>query len=208
MKNQQQVLLALLLLALTSMSAVAGGMNVAEPFFDEHPEDEEEMPEMPVDGEEVPVGEEEFAAAPGQQVVTTPVDEESKEKIEQEKTTFETLIKQMQETLGDKVKEVRLTHRLTDSPACVVADEADMDFQMQRIMESMGQSFNAKPPILEINPEHNIVTHIHGLQDDNKVNEWTHVLFDQAILAEGGQLNDPANYVSRLNKLLLDVTKA
>ena len=78
MKNQQQVLLALLLLALTSMSAVAGGMNVAEPFFDEHPEDEEEMPEMPVDGEEVPVGEEEFAAAPGQQVVATPVDEEEK----------------------------------------------------------------------------------------------------------------------------------
>ena len=77
MKNQQQVLLALLLLALTSMSAVAGGMNVAEPFFDEHPEDEEEMP---VDGEEVPVGEEEFAAAPGQQVVTAPVDEEPKEK--------------------------------------------------------------------------------------------------------------------------------
>jgi len=72
MKNQQQVLLALLLLALTSMSAVAGGMNVAEPFFDEHPEDDEEMPEMP----EMP---EEFAAAPGQQVVATPVEEEPKE---------------------------------------------------------------------------------------------------------------------------------
>lgn len=72
MKNQQQVLLALLLLALTSMSAVAGGMNVAEPFFDEHPEDDEEMPEMP----EMP---EEFAAAPGDQVVATPVEEEPKE---------------------------------------------------------------------------------------------------------------------------------
>lgn len=83
MKNQQQVLLALLLLALTSMSAVAGGMNVAEPFFDEHPEDDEEMPEMPVDGEEVPVGEEEFAAAPGQQVVVTSTDEEPKEEFVQ-----------------------------------------------------------------------------------------------------------------------------
>lgn len=74
MKNQQQVLLALLLLALTSMSAVAGGMNVAEPFFDEHPEDEEEMPEMPVDGEEVPV--DQFTAGPDNQVVATSVDEE------------------------------------------------------------------------------------------------------------------------------------
>ena len=72
MKNQQQVLLALLLLALTSMSAVAGGMNVAEPFFDEHPEDDEEMPEMPVDGEEVPV--DQFTAGPDNQVVATSVD--------------------------------------------------------------------------------------------------------------------------------------
>lgn len=77
MKNQQQVLLALLLLALTSMSAVAGGMNVAEPFFDEHPENEEEIEEVPVDGEEVPV--DQFTAGPDNQVVATSVDEEPKE---------------------------------------------------------------------------------------------------------------------------------
>jgi hypothetical protein len=79
MKNQQQVLLALLLLALTSMSAVAGGMNVAEPFFEEQPEDDEEMEEMP----EMPEMDEQFAAAPGDQVVATPVDEEPKEEFVQ-----------------------------------------------------------------------------------------------------------------------------
>ncbi len=131
-------------------------------------------------------------------------DKDTKEKVEKEKESFESLVAQMKETLGETVKEVRVTNRLTTSPACVVADESDMDFQMQRIMESMGQDFSSKAPILEINPEHQIITHLHAMQDDEKLKEWTHVLFDQALLAEGAQLKEPALYVNRLNKLLMD----
>ncbi len=132
-------------------------------------------------------------------------DNKTKEKTKEQQQSFDSLLGAMKKTLGASVQDVRITHRLTESPACVVADANDMDFQMQRIMESMGQSFTAKPPIFEINPEHALIERLNTVQDDARLTEWTHVLFDQAILAEGGQLKEPAVYVNRLNKLLMGV---
>ena len=117
---------------------------------------------------------------------------------ETEKQTFDGLISQIKTALGDLVTDVRITHRLTDSPACVVVNAEDMDFQMQRLMQSMGENFAGKAPILELNPKHQILTHMHDMQDDTQLNEWAHLLLDQAVLAEGGQLKDPAGFVSRL----------
>lgn len=124
---------------------------------------------------------------------------EEKEKVEKE---YESMIKQVKDVLGDKVKGVRMTNRLTDSPACVVADEQDMNSNMQRIMAAMGQNMPESKPIFELNPEHNLVQRLHSEADDAAFAEWSELLFDQAILAEGGQLKNPAAFVMRMNKLL------
>jgi molecular chaperone HtpG len=136
------------------------------------------------------------------------------EKKEQEETNknFESVLKQMQEVLGDKVKEVRLTHRLTESPACLVTGEYDMSLNMERIMKEAGQSINmagfgGSKPIFEINPEHSLVTRLKEEQDDARFADLTHILFDQAILSEGGQLDDPSAFVHKLNGLLQGLLK-
>jgi len=132
--------------------------------------------------------------------------EDEKEK-EEEKVTekeFESVIKQMKEVLGDNVKDVRITHRLTDSPACLVNDEMEMSSHLQRLMQAAGQEVPMVKPILEINPDHPITLRLKAEQDDKQFSEWSHVLFDQSLLAEGGQLKDPAKFVKRMNKLLLD----
>jgi len=124
---------------------------------------------------------------------------------EKEEKSFENVINQVKEILGEQVKDVRLTHRLTDSPACVVVDENDMGVHMQRILEAAGQQAPEVKPIFEINPQHPIIDRLHDEQDDDKFSEWTHILFDQAILAEGGQLKEPAHFVKRLNTMLLEL---
>jgi len=128
-------------------------------------------------------------------------DDAEEKKPEQEKE-FESMLKQMKEVLGERVKDIRITHRLTDSPACVVADEADMGLEMQRILQAAGQAAPKSKPVFELNPEHSIIKKLHGTQDDTVFSNWTEVLFDQAVLAEGGALDNPAAFVKRMNQLL------
>jgi molecular chaperone HtpG len=129
-------------------------------------------------------------------------DKDVKEEHKKAETEFEAIIKQMQEVLGDKVKEVRVTHRLTDSPSCVVVDNNEMNMQMQRIMQAAGQEMPAAKPIFEVNPKHRLVQHLKDEQDDEIFAEWTHLLFEQGLLSEGGALDNPAQFVSRMNRLL------
>ncbi|VAW58047.1 Chaperone protein HtpG [hydrothermal vent metagenome] len=108
----------------------------------------------------------------------------------------------MKEKLASKTSEVRITHRLTDSPSCLVIDSNDMGMQMQQIMRAAGQQVPDSKPILEINPEHELVKKMKDMADQTLFENWSHVLFDQAMLAEGGQLEDPAAYVKRVNAML------
>ncbi len=134
-------------------------------------------------------------------------DEESKKEQEASEKEVEGLVERVKTVLGDKVKEVRFTHRLTDSPACVVADDHDMSSQMQKLMEQIGQSAPEAKPVFELNPEHQLVKHLNDVQDEDNFAQWSEVLLDQALLAERGSLKDPAGFVSRLNKLMLDLSK-
>lgn len=130
-------------------------------------------------------------------------DEQEKEASEEQVKSLEPMLKQMKDILGEKVKEVNLTNRLTDSPACIIADEQDMGLEMQRILQSAGQQVPEVKPIFEINPEHDLIKRLHDIEDDSRFNEWVIMLFEQAVLAEGGQLDNPAEFVNRVNKLLI-----
>jgi molecular chaperone HtpG len=134
-------------------------------------------------------------------------DEEDKKQIEEASKTYESLISQIKELLSDKVDEVRVTNRLTDSPACLVAGAHDMDAQMKKIMEAAGQAVPETKPSFEVNPEHPLVQKLNDEQNDDRFNDLANVLFDQAALASGEQLKDPGAFVTRLNKLLLDLSK-
>lgn len=129
--------------------------------------------------------------------------EEDKKAQEEISHDFESVLKQIKEVLADKVSEVRLSHRLTESPACLVSDVYGMSLNMERIMKEAGQSMNfGSKPIFELNPTHPLVSKLKDEQDDTRFADLTHILFDQAILAEGGQLDDPAAFVHKLNGLL------
>ncbi|WP_322105818.1 molecular chaperone HtpG [Paraburkholderia sp. J41] len=125
------------------------------------------------------------------------------EKQQQEKVSEELkpLVEKMKDALKDKAKDVRLTFRLTDSPSCLVADEGDMSGYLQRMLKAAGQAAPSMQPILEVNPEHPLVKALQA--DDARFDDWCHLLFDQALLAEGGALDDPASFVKRTNALLL-----
>ncbi len=127
--------------------------------------------------------------------------EDSKE--EDRNAAFQSTIEKMQTVLGSRVKEIRLTERLTSSPACVVADEHAMSAHMERILKAAGQSVDSKP-ILELNPEHPFVKQLQQEANQQKFEDLSYVLLDQAILSEGGQLAEPAAFVKRLNTLLLE----
>ena len=133
------------------------------------------------------------------------------EKAQQEEVTkdFESVLTQIKEVLVDKVSEVRLSHRLTESPACLVADVYGMSLNMERIMKEAGQSmgFGGKKPVFEINPTHPLVVKLKAEQDDTRFADLSHILFDQAILSEGGHLEDPAAFVHKLNGLLQGLLK-
>lgn len=132
-------------------------------------------------------------------------DEKTKEEHKQIETENKDFIERVKTVLGDAVKEVRVTHRLTNSPACVVADAHDMSANIQRILKAAGQDFSLSKPILELNPEHALVKKLKLVEDEHQFSDWSHVLLDQAILAEGGQLTDPASFVSRLNQFLIKI---
>ncbi|KPJ93279.1 MAG: heat-shock protein Hsp90, partial [Gammaproteobacteria bacterium SG8_15] len=133
-------------------------------------------------------------------------EEEKKEQQEVSKE-FQGIVAQMKDTLGEQVKDVRLTHRLTNSPACLVKDAYDMSANLERILKQAGQDIPASKPILELNPQHPLVEKLKNEKDSDRFKDMTFILFDQALLAEGGQLDDPAAFVSRLNELLLDLSK-
>lgn len=133
--------------------------------------------------------------------------EEQKKKDEQLKKDFDSVVKQVKTTLGDQVKEVRLSNRLTTSPACLVADQQDMGLQLQRLLKAAGQDVAESKPILELNPEHKLIIKLKNEKDDERFKELSHILFGQAVLAEGGQLKDPAMFVQRVNKLLLELAE-
>ncbi|MEM7357744.1 MAG: molecular chaperone HtpG [Pseudomonadota bacterium] len=127
--------------------------------------------------------------------------EDEKKEQEEQKEQLSGVTDKLQESLGEAVKEVRLTNRLTESPACLVADANDPGANLERIMKAMGQDAPASKPILEINPDHALIK---GLDVDGEdFADWAQVLFDQAALSEGAQLKDPANYVKLVNRLLV-----
>ena len=131
--------------------------------------------------------------------------EDEAEKTEQEKEAgeFKDLMERIGKSLGERVKEVRVTLRLTESPACLVADEHDLSANLQRMLRAAGQKTPASKPILEINPRHPLVQRLQGEEDEARFNDLSQILFDQSLLAEGGQLEDPAGFVKRLNQLML-----
>ena len=130
-------------------------------------------------------------------------DEAEKEAKKQVEDAARDLIERVKATLGDQVKEVRVTHRLTDSPACLVAGEHDLSGNLERMLKAAGQKTPESKPTLEINPSHVLVERLKSEKDEARFNDLAHVLFDQALLAEGGQLNDPASFVKRMNSLLV-----
>ena len=134
--------------------------------------------------------------------------ESEDEKDEQKKAEddFKDLLEKIKKTLDDKVSEVRLSKRLTDSPACLVVDEHALSSHLQRLMKEAGQSVPMDKPHLELNPDHALVRRLKGEQEESRFEDWTNLLFEQAMLAEGGQLEDPASFVRRLNSLLLTLS--
>lgn len=138
--------------------------------------------------------------------------EEDKKEQEETSKDFEPVITQIKEVLKDKVSDVRLSHRLTASPSCLVTEQDAMSLNMERIMKEAGQDMSmmgmgGSKPIFEINPEHALVTRLKEEQDDERFSDLTRILFDQAVLSEGGQLDDPAEFVHNLNGLLQGLLK-
>jgi len=128
------------------------------------------------------------------------------EKQEQEKVADEMkpLVAKLKDVLGVRVKDVRVTHRLTESPACLVVDEGDLSGNLERLLKAAGQKVGKTAPILEVNPGHPLIAKLREDSEGAKFADWALVLFDQALLAEGGQLEDPAGFVKRLNALVLN----
>ena len=132
--------------------------------------------------------------------------ENEAEKVEAKKKTadeFKPTLERIQQALGDKAKDVRLTDRLTESPACLVTEEDGMSANLERVLRAAGQAVPDVPMVLEINADHPIVARLKDETDDSRFADWSHILFDQALLAEGGHLTDPAAFVTRLNALML-----
>ena len=123
-----------------------------------------------------------------------------KEKIEKE---AKNIVEKIKKSLGDKVKEVKVTHRLTNSPACLVVGEHDISGNLERILKAAGQSTPENKPILEVNPNHELIKKLEKIEENQLFNDYSSVIFDQAILAEGGQLDDPIGYVNKVNKFLI-----
>jgi molecular chaperone HtpG len=145
--------------------------------------------------------------AKGQLDLDALADEDEKEAAKKTEGEYADLVTRMQEVLGERVKEVRVSRRLTDSPSCLVTDEQDMAVHLQRLLKQAGQQVPESRPILEINPDHTLVSRLKDETGDGRFADWSHILFDQALLSEGGQLEDPVSFVNRLNDLLGEVTK-
>ncbi len=134
---------------------------------------------------------------------------DAEEKAEQEKeaSEFKPLLERIATALGKRVKEVRITHRLTESPVCLVVGEHELSGNLERLLKTAGQKAPTVVPILEINPQHPLIQRL-GAESDARLGEWAQVLFDQALLAEGAQLEDPAGFVRQMNALMLELRGA
>ncbi|MGH8509370.1 MAG: molecular chaperone HtpG [Gammaproteobacteria bacterium] len=130
-------------------------------------------------------------------------DQNDKASAETAAGEFKDLVERIRKSLDQRVKEVRVTHRLTTSPACLVADEHELGANLARLLKAAGQDIPATPPILEINPDHPIVRRLKLEQGGPRFDDWARILFDQALLSEGGRLDDPAGFVHRLNEMFL-----
>jgi molecular chaperone HtpG len=128
-------------------------------------------------------------------------DAEEKKAQEEEAEALRPLTERLKNALGDKVKEVRVTHRLTDSPACLVVGEGELSGNLERLLKAAGQKAPSIVPVLEINPRHALVKRLEA-EPEEKVGDWAQLLLDEAMLAEGAQLPDPAGFVRRLNALV------
>ena len=122
-----------------------------------------------------------------------------KKKIEDK---AKTIIERLKKSLDGKVKDVKVTHRLTDSPACLVVGENDISGNLTRILKAAGQNNPENKPILEINPQHDLIKKLEKVEENQLFNDFSSVIFDQAILTEGGQLEDPINYVNKVNQFI------
>ena len=121
---------------------------------------------------------------------------------------FKPIVERVRKALGSKAHDVRLTHRLTESPACLVSGQDGMSANLERVLRAAGQAVPNVPLVLEINPAHPIVARLKDETDDARFKDWSHILFDQALLAEGGRLAEPAGFVKRLNELMLALAGA
>jgi molecular chaperone HtpG len=130
---------------------------------------------------------------------------DDEKKDETEKRDHDELLKAFESALGGRVKSVRITNRLTTSPACLVADENELGGHLERLLKAAGQDVPNAQPIMEINPEHVLVTRFAAQADEQRRKDWANILFDQALLSEGGRLPDPAGFVRRLNEMFLAV---
>jgi molecular chaperone HtpG len=134
----------------------------------------------------------------------TPAEKEQQKQAEEKaKQEFDGVIAKVKTLLGDQVKDVRLSHRLTNSPSCLVTDDQDMGLQLQRLLKAAGQDIGEIKPIFELNPDHPLLQKLKAESATDQFNDLAQILFEQAVLAEGGQLKDPASFVQRLNKMLL-----
>ncbi|MEM7207380.1 MAG: molecular chaperone HtpG [Pseudomonadota bacterium] len=133
-------------------------------------------------------------------------DKEEKKAQKEVEEKSKDLVKKIADALGDQVEEVRVSHRLTTSPACLVMAQHDMALHMQQLMKQAGHELPSTKPSLEVNAEHPILQRLDAESDTATLGEWSQLLFDQALLAEGGQLEDPAGFVSRLNSILLTLS--
>lgn len=155
----------------------------------------------------------EFQGKPLQSVGRGEIDlsqlEDAEEKAQHEKATseFKDLLERIKSVLGDQVKDVRLTNRLTTSPACLVADEHDLDANFMRILKAAGQKVPESKQILEINPEHAVLSRMRNEIDEQRFQDWSYILFEQALLSDGGHLPDPVSFVNRLNSLLVALSE-
>jgi len=133
-------------------------------------------------------------------------DEDEEKSAKKTETEFKDFVKRIQEALVDDVKEVRISHRLTDSPSCLVLEEHEMAVHLQQVMKQAGHALPDTKPMLEVNPDHPLVVHLKDEQDQEKFSEWSHLLFEQALLSEGGKLEDPTAFVKRMNAILVELS--
>lgn len=132
--------------------------------------------------------------------------DDEKSKAKQAESEHKDIVDRIYKSLGERVKEVRISHRLTTSPACLVADEHEIGAHLERLLKATGQQISGSKPIMELNPEHPIVKRLGEESNAQRFDDWAHILFDQALLSEGGQPDDPAGFVKRLNEMFVVLT--